>query len=161
MSRRLIVTRKQIYERRASAWADHYRNRQMARTLLDNGWDGVQITMALSQAFPAPELGIDAWLLDIPLNLRREHSDQILSRFRLTPNHRDLLCRWYWSAPAWEGEFVPAFQSLPEVYEDYYMLYEPEPVDRYVLVPMSGKPKQGTSGAEKVQVPYFVRSGCR
>jgi len=151
MSRRIVLTAKQIYERRGLAWQRHYDNRAIAAQLCKTGWDGVQITRTLSIDYPEPTLEIDGWLLDVPLYLRQEHADRLISLFKLSYLHRDLLCSWYWTEPGWLG-FVRQYQALPDVYEAYYYAYDPEPNDRLLLVPMSSKPKQGSG--EKVQVGY-------
>jgi hypothetical protein len=151
MPRRIILPVRMIYEKRGLAWAFHYKNRETVRALCAAGWDGTQVAVELSQLFPQPQLQIDGSLLDIPLNIRREFADTTLSRFRLSIFQRDLLCLWYWTESGWQ-EFVRQYQSLPDVYENYYYKYDPEPNDRLLLVPISSKPKQGT--AKKVQVPY-------
>lgn len=144
MPRRIVVTALEIQKRRAQAWEDHYRNRMLARALITAGTSAEIAIRNLELFYPAPEIGVDGYALDIPLVVRREHNH----RMRLPA---DLLCVWYWSESYWM-EFVRKYQSLPDVYEDYYWKYEPEPLDRGVLVPVSSKPKQGT---KKVQLPDF------
>jgi hypothetical protein len=164
MARRHVFTIKKIYEQRGRSWKYHYDNRDLARQLCKAGWDGALIEQTLRQELPEPKLQIDATLLDTPLDIRRKHYSHLESRFQLRNN--DLLCRWYWTEQSWQ-EFVQAFQALPEIFEDYYLKYDPEPNDRGVLVPMSSKPKQvhpscrpvdnsGTSSPQKVHLPHFV-----
>lgn len=148
MSRRIIMPVYEIYRRRGYSWAQHYQNRATVRALCSSGWDGVQVTRALSQDYPTPELQIDGSLLDVPLNVRREHTDRLCQRFRIPIIQRDLLCVWYWTESGWQ-DFVRQYQSMPDIYEDYYFKYDPEPNDRFLLVSMSSKPKQGS--AKKVQ----------
>lgn len=144
MPRRLVLPLKKIYENRGTEWQFHYENRLFVSSLCVSGWNGVEVALALHHSYPKPELMIDGSLLDVPLSVRREHEANFLSRFRLP--RRNLLCSWYWTESGW-SEFYSMYQALPDVYEDYYYKYEPEPNDRFRLVPMSCKPKQG----EKVQ----------
>lgn len=155
MPRRMIVTIKKIYERRADSWAYHYRNREKTRIMCQAGREGLKIETILNQYLPTPVMEIDGYILDIPFDIRREHANQLLNRLNLSPINRELLCSWYWTESGWQ-ELVHQYQSLPDVYEDYYYQYEPEPIDRLILVPMSAKPKQGSikSGTSQVQVRY-------
>ena len=153
MARRRIMTKDEIYRRRGLCWEQHYKNRAVARELCAAGWNSVEITMALLQDYPKPELQIDGSMLDVPLEVRQKHEYETLRRFRLSHVHQDLLCVWYWTESGWM-EFVRQYQELPDVFEAYYFKYDPEPNDRMLLVPMSSKPKQGS--AKKVHVGYVV-----
>lgn len=127
--------------RRACAWERHYRRREIASHLCTLGWSGTRVIQALTAAgYPEPELDVDGDLLSVPLYLRQGKQDELLSLLKIQDHA--LLCVWYWTEMRWM-QFVRQFQSLPDVYEDYYYRYEPLPVDRIVLVPMSSKPKQG------------------
>ena len=155
MSRRHIVTPKQIQEQRANAWQMHYQLRERAKIMIESGWDGVQISYLLSLDLPAPELDVDGYPLRVPISIRREKFDRLLSSLRVATT--DLLCIWYWTSGSWQ-DFVRLYQSLPDIYEDYYYLVDIE-ADRLRLAPVSSKPKQG-SGI-KVHLPYLAvkRSG--
>lgn len=141
MSRRLIVKKDDIYRKRGEAWSSHYQNRNIVKEMCAYGLDGARISMVL-QRFCVRELDIDGSFLSIPLDLRQGKEDSVLSECGLTPFQRDFLCDWYWTENGWL-EFVRLYQALPEVEEDFYYLYESEPVDRFRLVPMSSKPKRG------------------
>lgn len=141
MPRRYIFTIEEIYKRRGTAWKFHYENRALAREMTKASWDNIKILQALAMNLPEPELQIDGWMLEYPLNIRHEHFNNMQNHFRL-PNE-NLLCIWYWTESNWQ-EFKEKYQALPEVYEDYYLKYDPEPNDRGLLVPMSSKPKQGS-----------------
>lgn len=156
MPRRMIVTKKQIYARRGEAWSSHYRNRETAKTMISAGWNGTQIVSSLNASWSTPEMEIDGRTLDIPLNIRQEWGSRLQNIHQI--NDRDLLCIWYWTADNWQ-DFVRQFQSLPDVYEDYYYLYEPEPIDRMRLIPMSSKPKQGSEKKVQVPISLYVSSG--
>jgi hypothetical protein len=139
MARRKIVTIKEIYKLRGEAWAFHYANREAVRAI-GNHYEAERIFGQLASCYPAPEMGIDGNLLDYPIDLRREYSHgsilpDLLSR---------LLCVWYWSESSWM-DFVYLYQSLPEIYEDYYWRYQPEPFDRQVLFPVSTNGPRGRS----------------
>lgn len=157
MSRRLIVTKAEIHRRRGDAWARYYACRGLAVGMMRAGWNGENIARTLERYpdYACPEVGIDGWLLDTPMQARREHEADLLKHFRLTD--RVMLCPYFWTEKGWM-EYVRMYQALPDVFEDYYFKYEPMPIDRLRLVPMSSKPKQGTgiSASKKVQVPYFV-----
>lgn len=154
MPRRRVLKPREIYNRRASAWADYYKRRNLACEMQKNGWNGESIarTLEFYEAYGGPQLGIDGWLLDVPLGVRQKHEDHLLSVFRLSD--RGMLCPWWWTEGRWM-EFVHAYQSLPDVYEDYYFLYQPMPIDRLVLVRCSRR-EMGISIPKKVQVPYCV-----
>ena len=156
MPRRIVVKRDEIYKRRSHAWERYYKLRELARQMTSAGWDGGAIAAALKRYDEyTPELEIDGRLLDTPLEARRKYEHELLSRFRLSD--RELLCPWLWTEQGWM-EFVRQFNALPEPAEDYYLRYEPMPLDRLRLVPMSSKPKQGagTTAVQKAQVPYFA-----
>ena len=153
MPRRLTLSARKIIERRASAWETHYKRRALVIELCKAGWDGEQVARSLEMSYPAPVLGIDGNFEEIPIALRRTEEDRLLRLFRLDRKYRDYLCSWYWTGDGWQ-EFVRQYQALPDVYEDWYWKYEPEP-DRLVLAPMSSKPKQGRGRIQKVQVPYY------
>lgn len=135
MTRRKIVTRREIYRHRAAAWESHYQNRLLAKTLISNGYDAMQIVLEINKVMEKPTLEIDGWLVDVPMEVRREKEDELLGRCKLSIFQRRLLCVWYWTETGWDG-FVRAFNDLPDVYEDYYYQYEPQ-ADRLTLVPKS------------------------
>jgi hypothetical protein len=114
------------------------------------GRNGNLIAQQLRVDYPYPEMQIDGYLMDIPLNIRQAHSSDLLNQFGLGYK-TDLLCCWYWTADEWQT-LVNTYQSLPDVWDDFYMKYDPEPNDRMLLVPMSSKSKQGSGG--KVQVNF-------
>lgn len=157
MPRRRVVSIDEIYKRRGCAWEHYYKLRALAREMVTVGWNGEGIAHALAarNCYGTPEIQIDGWLLDIPLETRLKNERELLSLFRIAD--RELLCPWLWTEAGWM-KFVRAFQSLPDVIEDYYYRYEPMPADRLVLVAMSSKPKQraGASATKKARVPYFV-----
>lgn len=145
MPRRIVYSIKQIYENRLLAWEFHYKNRELARVHSAAGVNALDLVQALSIYYPKPELQIDGFMLSVPLYTRREHEDGLRSRFRVS---RDLLCSWYWTESHWL-EFVREYQNLPEIYQAYYLRYDPEPNDRALLVPMDSKPKQGSKPVDK------------
>ncbi len=157
MPRRYVFKVEEIYRRRGVAWARYYEYRNMARNMGNVGWNGENIARVLEsqEHYGRPTLEIDGFLLDIPMAVRWEHERGLLSRFRLSD--RDMLCPWWWTEAGWMA-FVREYQNLPDPQESYYLRYEPMPLDRGRLVPMSSKPKQGTgtTASKKVQVPYFV-----
>ena len=157
MPRRRVVKRDEIYKRRAAAWERYYSLRAQARQMGEVGWNGEAIARTLDcyKHYNTPELGVDGWLLDIPLETRQAEQGRLLSVFRL--HDHELLCAWWWTAVGWM-EFVRKFNGLPDVTEDYYYRYQPMPLDRCILVPMSSKPKRGVGirHSKKVQVPYFI-----
>lgn len=139
MARRRIVRCKDIYRLRGDAWATHYENRNIARELSKQA-DAVRIMRDLIEYLPAPEMGIDGALLDYPIDLRREY----LHGKILPESLSRLLCIWYWSEDCWM-DMVRLYQSLPDVSEDYYWRYQPEPFDRVVLFPVSTNAPRGRS----------------
>ena len=139
MSRRKIVKREDVYKLRGEAWQNHYQNREAVRAM-SKQVDAARITWQLSRYLPAPEMGIDGGLLDYPIDIRREY----LHGKILPESLSRLLCVWYWSQDSWMS-FVHLYQSLPDVYEDYYWRYQPEPWDRVALFPVSTNAPRGRS----------------
>lgn len=155
MARRRIVKRDDVYKRRADAWATHYQNREVVRAM-SNHWTAERIIGELERGLPSPEMGIDGNLLDYPLAVRREYGNGKILPWTLS----HLLCVWYWSEDRWM-EMVRLYQSLPEIYEDFYWRYQPEPYDRQVLFPVSTNAPRGRSyskvlisGSPKVHLSY-------
>lgn len=139
MPRRRIVKRDDVYKLRAAAWARHYENREVVR-VMGNHWNAARIVVELERGLPVPEMGIDGSLLDYPLAVRREFGHGKI----LPETLSNLLCVWYWSEDHWM-EMVRLYQSLPEIYEDFYWRYQPEPYDRLVLFPVSTNAPRGRS----------------
>jgi len=135
MPRREIVTIEDVQRRRATSWEMHYRNRQAVRQLAAQ----VNVTTyinAIKRNVPNPEIEIDGYLYR-PLDVIRGESNAA-QELGISQMHKGLMCLWYWTDTGWD-EFVRAYQSLPEITEDYYWVYD-EQRDGAVLTPMSSKP---------------------
>jgi hypothetical protein len=169
MPRRLIVKKDEIYKRRGESWSFHYQMRETVKQI-SGGLDVQRILLTIGSCVPAPELDITAALIVTPKI--DQGINNALEHLRWTWKQKDMMCVWYWNKNNWM-DFVRAFQSLPEVEEDYYYLYSKK-TDEGKLVPMSSKPKlgskravenpvdkKGTTMPEKVQLPEFERVEIR
>jgi hypothetical protein len=158
MPRREVLTVKEIYKRRATAWEMHYRNRTTARQIAIQMNDATRVIRAIQKHVPAPEIEFDGYLYR-PLDVIKGEA-AAAEEIGITPLQKCLMCTWYWSDSGWEG-FVKVFQSLPDVEEDYYWTYDAER-DGAMLVPMSKKKlradarfKLGTTEVQPVKL-YLV-----
>ncbi len=160
MARRIIVPRNEIYRRRARSWEYHYSNRGLVKQIALS-LDAQSIINIVDRYVPAPKLRTDGCLIEGIDTLTGIH--EALRMLRWTTSQSKIICVWYWSEVYWM-QFVHEFQSLPDVVEDYYFVYDDE-LDAIQLAPMSSKPKQGsvkavgipvdkwgTTRAQKVQV---------
>lgn len=165
MGRKLIVKKEAVYIRRAENWQEHYKRRELARAMVAGGYNAAVMCKILYMDLPVQTLDVDGSILEMAIDDRLKLA-QIARRYDRVPGV--LLCRWYWSAEAWQ-EFVRAFQALPDVLEDYYYTFDKR-TDRAWLVPVSmarrgrravGKPVDNKSTSErvKVQVPEFSAAG--
>jgi len=151
MARRQVVRKADVYRLRGVNWELHYKNRGMCRSMVEIGWNSVDVTCSITSVYPVPVVQMDGDAPDVPLILRQQFEDQLLCDCRL--RDRRLLNVWYWSESGWM-DYVKQFQSLPDAYEDYYWKYESEG-DRLLLVPMSSKQKPGTSASKNVHLSYL------
>jgi hypothetical protein len=138
MPRRMIVKREDIYKMRAESWSTHYQHRKLVKEMSNHRDVTDRIVRELNN-LPSPQMGIDGGLLDYPIEIRREYLHGKILPEALSK----LVCIWYWSEDDWM-DFVRLFQSLPDVYEDYYWRYQPE-LDRVVLFPVSTNAPRGRS----------------
>lgn len=134
MPRRDIVTIEEVQRRRATSWEMHYRNRQTVRQMV------MQVNAAtyintIKRHVPSPEIEVDGYLYR-PLDVI---NGEALAAYELgiSQMHKCLMCLWYWTDTGWD-QFVQAYQSLPEIVEDHYWVYDEER-DGAVLVPMSSR----------------------
>ncbi len=160
MSRRSIVTKDEIYLRRANNWSWHYDNRAVMREIVSSIGES-RVCATVAHYVPEPIMLIDGDILGTIERLRGEC--EALRSLRLGWKLQRLMCAWYTTEAGWL-EFVRQFQSLEEVYEDYYLFYDAE-LDAVHLLPLSSKPKQGCGipvdirvekpGTSQVQVGRF------
>lgn len=160
MGRRIVVSKNEIYKRRARSWEYHYSNRGLVKQIALS-LDAQKIINTIVRCVPEPKLRVDGCLIEGIDTLSGTH--EAVASLRWTTAQSKILCVWYWSEVYWM-QFVHEFQNLPDVTEDYYMVYD-EKEDAIQLAPMSSKPKQGsikavgfpvdkwgTTRAQKVQV---------
>lgn len=133
MPRSVVISAQEMYNRRGSNWEAHYKNRDTAK--LYAAVDCERVSDVISQNVPRPVMLADGSLLDGVENLRGMHKARHYLALNSMP--REMMCVWYWSESAWM-ELVREFQSLPEIYEDYYMFYD-ETLDAMRLMPLSTK----------------------
>jgi hypothetical protein len=126
-----IVTIHDMNKRRGENWEFHYKNRELAKMFCVQDCD--HVSNVIRQNVPVPVMLLDAGLLDGIQNVRG--MNKALENLALYHMDRAMMCLWYWSAEEWQA-FVREFQSLPEIYEDHYMLYDSE-LDAMRLVPLS------------------------
>jgi len=144
MPRRTIISVKEIYKRRASAWEWHYNNRKTARSA---GMNTEHIAQVVQRCVPRPVMRIDGTLSESIAVIKGV--DRAINELNFTYLLRDLMCSWYWSQAGWD-DFVAQFQSLPEPTENHYLSYEPES-DTILIVPLSQREPNSNKGTKKVQ----------
>lgn len=151
MPRREIVTIEDIQRRRATSWEMHYRNRTTSRQIALQMNDPIHVINAIQKHVPQPEIELDGYLYR-PLDVIRGEADAA-AELGFPQVSKGLMCVWYWSDSGWD-EFVRLYQSLPDVTEDHYWVYDAER-DGAVLTPMSAKKLRADArynlGTSKVQ----------
>jgi hypothetical protein len=152
MAKRYILPINEIYKRRGQNWEYHYNKRvmvaQSAHTL-----DVRHVTEIISLNVPPPELITDASILCGIATLKGV--ENALTSLHWTYQQHEIICIWYWTEEYWQ-DFVRAFQSLPDVYEDHYYAYDEE-LDAMRFYPLSQKGKSGGSRGEVGQFPQNGR----
>jgi len=147
MPRRIVISKEKVYQRRADSWAFHYANRGLVKQI-SSAVDAHRIISIISRYVPAPVLRVDGNLLEGRETFRGV--SEAASVLNWSEAQRKIICVWYWSEVYWM-EYVHAFQNLPDVEEDYYILHD-KIIDAIQLAPMSSKPKQGSAKAERIPV---------
>ena len=159
MPRREIVTVKEIYQRRATAWEMHYRNRNLARQIAVQMNDPMRVINAITRHVPDPQIEFDGYLYR-PLDVIKGEAEAA-AEIGISPMNKALMCVWYWSDTGWDS-FVQGFQSLPDVEEDHYWTYDQDR-DGAMLVPMSNKKLRAdaryNSGTSEVQPTELYLAG--
>lgn len=147
MARRVVISKKEIYRMRGTNWEWHYQHHVMVRGL-GSSLDREKIARVIAREVPAPIMRIDGSLLegmDVARGVARA-----MVELSFSYAYRDLICSWYWSNESWDS-FVRLFQSLPEVEEDYYLLYDAD-LDAALIVPMSQREPNSNKGTKKVHL---------
>lgn len=148
MPRRYVFSVAELQGRRARAWAEHYESRQIGKELA-SGLDVKRVLRVLQESMPLPELDVDGYLFE---SRQMIHGmNKALDILHWSFLQRRLMCVWYWSESGWM-DFVHLYQSLPELYERHYLVYDAE-ADAGRLIPMSSKPKQGSLSRMAVDNP--------
>lgn len=151
MPRKHIYKSKEIYSRRATAWAWAYEMRGVARTLPINV-DSVLRQIALF--VPEPEMEVDGYLYT-PMDVKQGQSKAVDALgLRNMMWGKDLMCRWYWTETHWM-EFVKLYESLPDPVEDHYLYYDRER-DGGLLVPLGVDKPVDKSGTSREQLARFT-----
>lgn len=161
MPRRYVYKMAEIYKARGVSWARHYERRGFA---VSCGLEPLKVLNALVRVkMPEPIMQIDGFLYRPHDVICAEHA--ALGELGLPWKYQDLMCVWYWTENNWMG-FVRLYENLPDLEEDFYMVYDAER-DGALYVPMSSKPKRGDvpkpvdksvgkSRTSKVQVPVIM-----
>lgn len=147
MSRRVVISQKEIYRRRGTEWAWHYKNYVFVRGL-GTSLDREKIASVIQREVPNPIMRIDGSLVEGIETLRGVA--RTMEQCYFSWAYQDLICAWYWSEAGWDN-FVQLFQSLPEVEQDYYLSYDAE-LDAILIVPMSQREPNANKGTKKVQL---------
>ncbi len=119
MSKRMIVRKKEMEKMRAANWEFHYANRRLANCFAEE--DRRRVERMIVREVPEPEMLMNGALLDGMAELRG--TNLVLIYLNMINTNRFMFCVWYWSEEAWM-ELVRSFQRLPEIYCDYYYLYD-------------------------------------
>lgn len=157
MARRYVYKKSEMERLRGKHWAEHYelRNRavEISKTISAN-----RVLSVIRQFVPPPDMNADANYVRGLDTITGQH--RACDEIGLDYIDGSLMCIWYWSDSAWM-EFVRQYQSLPDIVEDYYLLYDAVR-DAGLLVPISSKPKQrpvDNSGTSRVQVGQMYPNG--
>lgn len=153
MGRRIVISKNEIYKKRAQSWEYHYSNRGLVKQI-SLSLDAQKIINTIVRYVPAPQLRVDGCLLEGMDTLKGIH--EAAAALRWTTAQSKIICVWYWSEVYWM-QFVHEFQNLPEVTEDYYLIYDAKK-DAVQLAPMSSKPKQGSIKAVEIPVEKWGTS---
>jgi hypothetical protein len=151
MPRSVIVTSRDMNKRRASNWECHYQHRGAVK--LFSCEDAERVNRKLIQSTPAPVMLMDGSLLDGIENVRAQ--SKMVECFPGLARY--MMCAWYWSESGWQ-DLVSHFQSLPEIFEDYYMFYDAN-LDAMRLMPVSTLGNNRPKKAIRVQGEVRGKSG--
>ncbi|MBL0320759.1 MAG: hypothetical protein IPP74_15900 [Alphaproteobacteria bacterium] len=144
MARKYIIPKKEVLARRALEWEYHYGNRRKVMEVFGI-YDPLRVINTITREIPSPIMRADGSLLEGIATVRgRSKAAYYLN---IDQMQKDLLCLWYWSEDGW-ANLNAQFQNLPDVTEDYCLLYDPE-IDAAHIVPKSVQVryKSGTSQA--------------
>lgn len=151
MPRKYIIPKKEVIARRALEWEYHYNNRRKVRECFVV-YDPVRVIATITREIPAPIMRADGSLLEALATVRGKSKAAYL--LNIDQEQKDLMCLWYWSDDGW-ANFNAQFQNLPDVLEDYCLMYDAE-IDATQIVPKSQKPPvhlRYKSGTSRVLVP--------
>lgn len=144
MPRKYIIPKKEVLARRALEWEYHYGNRRKVKEVFGI-YDPLRVINTITREIPAPIMRADGSLLEGIATVRgRSKAAYYLN---IDQMQKDLMCLWYWSEDGW-ANLNAQFQNLPDVTDDYCLLYDPE-IDAAHIVPKSVQVryKSGTSQA--------------
>lgn len=151
MPRKYIIPKKEVIARRALEWEYHYNNRRKVRECFVV-YDPLRVINTITREIPAPIMRADGSLLEGIATVRGKSKAAYL--LNIDQEQKDLMCLWYWSEDGW-ANLNAQYQNLPDVTEDYCLLYDAG-IDAAWIVPKSQKtPVQVRykSGTTKALVP--------
>lgn len=135
MARKYIIPKKEVIARRALEWEYHYNNRRTVKEVFGI-YDPLRVINTITREIPAPIMRADGSLLEGIATVRGR--SKAAYDLNIDQMQKDLMCLWYWSDDGW-ANLNAQFQNLPDVTEDYCLLYDAE-IDAALIVPKSQKP---------------------
>lgn len=147
MPRKYIIPKKEVLARRALEWEYHYGNHRTVSECFGL-YDKARVINTLTREIPAPIMRADGSLLEGIATVKGKSKAAYL--LNVDQEQKDLMCLWYWSDDGW-ANLNAQFQNLPDVTEDYCLLYDAE-IDAAHIVPKSVQVRY-KSGTTQAVVP--------
>lgn len=135
MPRKYIIPKKEVITRRALEWEHHYNARRTVAEVFAF-YDPARVASTITREIPPPIMRADGSLLEGLATVRGRAKAAYL--LNVDQSQREYMCIWYWSEDGW-ADFNAQYQNLPDILEDYCLLYDAE-IDATQIVPKSQKP---------------------